>query len=87
MIRTAEQLAAELMHGDRLLTTGEVAALYRVEAKTVARWASADRFPDDPDGRPGVVRTLGGHRRIRASVVRGLLDGSLQMRGWDRGHH
>jgi excisionase family DNA binding protein len=51
--------------GDRLLTPGEVATLFRVDPKTVTRWASA--------GRIGSIRTPGGHRRFRESEVRGLL--------------
>jgi excisionase family DNA binding protein len=42
-----------------LLTSGEVAALYRVDTKTVVRWADA--------GRLQCVRTLGGHRRFPAA--------------------
>ena len=52
---------------DRLLTPGEVAALFRVDPKTVTRWASA--------GRIGSIRTPGGHRRFRESEVRALLGG------------
>jgi excisionase family DNA binding protein len=50
---------------ERLLTPGEVALLFRVDPKTVTRWASA--------GRSGSVRTPGGHRRFRESEVRDLL--------------
>ena len=53
--------------GDRLLTPGEVAALFRVDPKTVARWAG--------DGRIGSIRTPGGHRRFRESEIRALLEG------------
>ncbi len=53
--------------GDRLLTPGEVAALFRVDPKTVTRWAAA--------GRIGSIRTPGGHRRFRESEVRQLLEG------------
>ena len=52
---------------DRLLTPGEVAALFRVDPKTVTRWAAA--------GRIGSIRTPGGHRRFRESEVRALLRG------------
>lgn len=54
---------------DRLLTPGEVAALFRVDPKTVTRWASA--------GRINSIRTPGGHRRFRESEVRALLRGDL----------
>ena len=52
---------------DRLLTPGEVATLFRVDPKTVTRWAAA--------GRIGSIRTPGGHRRFRESEVRALLRG------------
>jgi excisionase family DNA binding protein len=52
---------------DRLLTPGEVAVLFRVDPKTVTRWAAA--------GRIGSIRTPGGHRRFRESEVRALLEG------------
>ena len=51
---------------DRLLTPGEVAGMFRVDPKTVTRWASA--------GRLGSIRTPGGHRRFRETEVRALLD-------------
>ena len=54
---------------DRLLTPGEVAALFRVDPKTVTRWAAS--------GRIGSIRTPGGHRRFRESEVRTLLRGDL----------
>ncbi len=50
---------------ERLLTPGEVAVMFRVDPKTVTRWASA--------GRIGSIRTLGGHRRFRESEVNRLL--------------
>ncbi|HVE74408.1 MAG TPA: BldC family transcriptional regulator [Mycobacteriales bacterium] len=50
---------------DRLLTPSEVATLFRVDPKTVTRWAAA--------GRIGSIRTPGGHRRFRESEVRALL--------------
>jgi excisionase family DNA binding protein len=59
--------------GDRLLTPGEVAALFRVDPKTVTRWAAA--------GRIGSIRTPGGHRRFRESEVRALLEGELEKMG------
>ncbi|WP_367138796.1 BldC family transcriptional regulator [Saccharothrix sp. HUAS TT1] len=51
--------------GERLLTPGEVANLFRVDPKTVTRWATA--------GRIGSIRTPGGHRRFRESEVQHLL--------------
>jgi excisionase family DNA binding protein len=50
---------------ERLLTPGEVASLFRVDPKTVTRWATA--------GRIGSIRTPGGHRRFRESEVKALL--------------
>ena len=54
------------LENDHLLTPGEVAALFRVDPKTVTRWARA--------GKISSIRTLGGHRRYRASEIRGLFD-------------
>lgn len=51
---------------DRLLTPGEVAALFRVDPKTVTRWAAA--------GKIARIRTPGGHSRFRESEVRALLE-------------
>jgi len=48
-----------------LMTPAEVAALFRVDPKTVTRWADA--------GKMTAVRTLGGHRRYRADEVHNLL--------------
>lgn len=50
---------------DVLLTPGEVAALFRVDPKTVTRWAKA--------GKLTAIRTLGGHRRYRKDEVREYL--------------
>ena len=49
----------------QLLTPSEVAALFRVDPKTVSRWAAT--------GKLSAVRTLGGHRRYREREVRNLL--------------
>lgn len=48
-----------------LLTPAEVAAMFRVDPKTVTRWAQA--------GRISSIRTPGGHRRYRESEIRALL--------------
>lgn len=53
---------------DHLLTPSEVAALFRVDPKTVTRWAKAGKLTS--------IRTLGGHRRYRSSEVRALLEQS-----------
>lgn len=54
-------------HTDPLLTPGEVAELWRVDPKTVTRWAAAGRIDS--------IRTPGGHRRFRLSDVLALLSG------------
>jgi len=59
-------MTATSVDEDPLLTPAEVAALFRVDPKTVTRWAQA--------GKIGSIRTLGGHRRFRQSEVRALLD-------------
>ena len=51
---------------EHLLTPSEVAALFRVDPKTVTRWAKAGKLTS--------IRTLGGHRRYRASEVHALLE-------------
>jgi len=48
-----------------LLTPAEVASLFRVDPKTVTRWAKA--------GKLSSIRTLGGHRRYKESEVKSLL--------------
>jgi excisionase family DNA binding protein len=53
-----------------LLTPSEVATLFRVDPKTVTRWAKAGKLTS--------IRTLGGHRRYRESEVRSLLDGNTE---------
>lgn len=50
---------------ERLLTPGEVAAMFRVDPKTVTRWAASGRIRS--------IRTPGGHRRFRRSEVNRLL--------------
>jgi excisionase family DNA binding protein len=48
-----------------LLTPSEVASLFRVDPKTVTRWAKAGKLTS--------IRTLGGHRRYKESEVKVLL--------------
>jgi excisionase family DNA binding protein len=50
---------------DALLTPAEVAALFRVDPKTVTRWAKS--------GKLTAVLTLGGHRRFLESEIRALI--------------
>ena len=54
---------------ETLLTPAEVAAMFRVDPKTVTRWAKAGKLTS--------IRTLGGHRRYRESEVRQLLQGTI----------
>ena len=48
-----------------LLTPAEVAAAFRVDPKTVTRWAKA--------GKLNSIRTLGGHRRYLAAEIQAKL--------------
>jgi excisionase family DNA binding protein len=57
------------MEPEALLTPAEVAAMFRVDPKTVTRWAKA--------GKLGSIRTLGGHRRFRESEIRAVLSGEV----------
>lgn len=50
---------------EKLLTPHEVAELFRVNAKTVTRWAR--------NGKITSIRTLGGHRRFHEDEIRHLL--------------
>ena len=54
---------------EALLTPAEVATMFRVDPKTVTRWAKAGKLTS--------IRTLGGHRRYRESEVRQLLQGTI----------
>ena len=56
----------EAQDDETLLTPSEVAAMFRVNPKTVTRWARA--------GKISAIRTLGGHRRFRASEIRHFLE-------------
>jgi len=61
-------MTARSVEAEALLTPAEVAALFRVDPKTVTRWAKAGKLTS--------LRTLGGHRRYRESEVRNLLGGA-----------
>ena len=54
-----------LTDAEVLLTPAEVAALFRVDPKTVTRWAKSGKLTS--------IRTLGGHRRYKESEVKALL--------------
>lgn len=53
------------VEAEALLTPAEVAQIFRVDPKTVTRWAQAGKLTS--------MRTPGGHRRYRESEVRSLL--------------
>lgn len=55
-----------------MLTPAEVAAMWKVDVKTVTRWAKAGKLQS--------IRTLGGHRRFYETEVRALLAGIPQNR-------
>ena len=59
------RIEADAGEAERLLTPGDVARLFGVDPKTVSRWADA--------GKLQALRTLGGHRRYRATEVQELL--------------
>ena len=56
---------------NRLLTPSEVAALFRVDPKTVTRWAQ--------QGKLHSIRTLGGHRRYSEAEIQQFLDDPQQV--------
>jgi excisionase family DNA binding protein len=56
----------ELGPPETLLTPSEVAQMFRVNPKTVTRWARA--------GKLTAIRTLGGHRRFRASEIKRCME-------------
>jgi excisionase family DNA binding protein len=58
----------DIPEAEPLLTPAEVATMFRVDPKTVTRWAKAGRLTS--------IRTLGGHRRYRETEVRALLAGA-----------
>jgi excisionase family DNA binding protein len=64
-------MATRTQDAEPLLTPAEVAAMFRVDPKTVTRWAKAGKLTS--------IRTLGGHRRYRESEVRALLNGQGPM--------
>ena len=60
-------MRSDIQPDGRLLTPAEVAALFRVDPKTVTRWAQ--------QGKLHSIRTLGGHRRYREAEVQAFLHG------------
>ena len=63
--------------GDQLLTTTEVARQFRVNPKTVRRWALA--------GKITALMTPGGQRRFSANEVRALLEAAEAPEGAETG--
>lgn len=61
-------MTADTGSEDRLLTSAEVAALFRVDPKTATRWAA--------DGKLTTIRTPGGQLRFRESEVQSILAGA-----------
>jgi excisionase family DNA binding protein len=61
-------LAVDSLHGLRFLKPSEVAALFRVDPKTVVRWAGSGRLDN--------IRLPGGHRRFHEDKVRAMLQGN-----------
>ena len=51
---------------EQLLRPGQVAALFQVSRRTISDWARA--------GKLDAIITPGGHRRLRATQVRALLE-------------
>jgi excisionase family DNA binding protein len=61
---------------DELLTPAEVARIFRVDPKTVSRWAIAGKIDS--------VRTLGGHRRFYRSEVERAMNTAIDSAETDR---
>lgn len=54
------------MQDEELLTVGQLAQIFNVHPRTVARWAD--------EGKLSSIRTPGGQRRFRRSEVAALLN-------------
>ena len=63
-------MSARTPEAEPLLTPQEVATMFRVDPKTVTRWAKSGKLTS--------LRTLGGHRRYLEREVRALLSGIPQ---------
>jgi excisionase family DNA binding protein len=66
-VREDPFVRTQIKPDNRLLTPAEVAAMLRVDPKTVTRWARG--------GKLSSIRTPGGHRRYSEREVRGFLNG------------
>lgn len=60
------RITDDLLDDDPLLTPAEVASMFRVDPKTVSRWANSGRIP--------ALKTPGGQTRFRRSVIEALLN-------------
>lgn len=60
------RMVTDVLNDDPLLTSGEVAEMFRVDPKTVTRWVLA--------GRVSAIKTPGGKLRFRWSVIEPLLN-------------
>jgi len=58
------------------MTPAEVASLFGVDPKTVARWATANKV--------SCIRTLGGHRRYRRADIDRLLEQRERREAYER---
>jgi len=58
-------MSARTTEAESLLTPAEVATMFRVDPKTVTRWAQ--------QGKLRSIRTLGGHRRYREAEIQAFL--------------
>jgi excisionase family DNA binding protein len=67
LTRRSSVASTRTPEAESLLTPAEVATMFRVDPKTVTRWAKAGKLTS--------IRTLGGHRRYRETEVRALLGG------------
>ena len=66
-VRRDRTMTSRTPESEPLLTPAEVATMFRVDPKTVTRWAKSGKLTS--------IRTLGGHRRYRETEVRALLSG------------
>jgi excisionase family DNA binding protein len=64
-----ENTTVPAFQASTLLTPAEVAAAFKVDPKTVTRWAKA--------GKLNSIRTLGGHRRYLEAEVLSKLENSF----------
>ena len=76
MIKIKDTTAGPETTAEITLTPAEVAALYRVDTKTIARWVKAGRLPQN-----AWFWTPGGHRRYHGNVILALINGTSNAAG------